>query len=399
MSAPDWRITVHRRSFTVPPEPASATGVGEIVDARSRRLEIGWNTPAKLSFTVDGRSPAAAEVLELATECMAWRDGTLMFRGVVTQSEDTVSEQAHTVNFACHDYLAILTRRFLTPPAPLVYTQTDQDTLVADLVNRANTTTSGNGATSFVPGSRLPLVVRQLNPDGTARAALSGQLRDRTYEGQTSIGQAITDLAGVINSYDVDVWSNAGADGYDWLRLWYPSRGVTRNDMVLQYGATVASFTRAVNSTDYANYWRALGNQTTQGAPQMYADRWNADANNVSVTPVGLWPDGSNESDVSVQATLNDKAAGALNTAGVLVPSYTLALRPGAPIPNLGDTVPLLIRSGRLNVTTTIRVLAINYAISDDADELVELTVGRPVLTLTSLFVKQRRDIDALARR
>ena len=407
MSAPVWRLTVHRRSFATTATP-STTGVAELTDARSRRIEYGANGPAVCTFTVDGRAPAAGELVELQTEVMCWRDGRLMFRGVVAQSEDTLSEQSHSVNFTCHDYLAALTRRYLTGNADLVYTQREQDDLVADLVDRANRITSTAG-TSFYPGSQLPLTVALVNPDGTARAGKSGQLRDRTYPGGTSIGQAITDLGACINGYDTDVQPAADTAGTDRLRVWYPSRGTARTTVALTYGAAGAgginSLTRSVNSATYANYVRVIGNSGgAEGAPQLTADRWTADANDVGRVPVGLWQESDNESDVSVAATLGQKADGYLTTAGVLVPSYTLALTPGWYEPDtlgIGDTVPLVIESGRLHVNTTIRVLGISYALPDDleAGEDVEVTVGRPALTLTALFRPLKRDIDALARR
>jgi hypothetical protein len=65
----------------------------------------------------------------------------------------------------------------------------------------------------------------------------------------------------------------------------------------------------------------------------------------------------------------------------------------------MGDTVPLELRSGRLDVSTTVRVMGINYAIGDDGQEDVEMVVGRPALTLSALFRQTRRDVDALARR
>jgi hypothetical protein len=402
-----WRLTLHRRSFAAYAWPAD-TSIVELTGARSRRLELGWNEPAKLTFTVDGRSPAAAYIQELTTDVYAWRwDDTagadrLLFRGVVAQSEDTVSEQSHAVNLTCHDYLAVMIRRFLTAGADLVYTATDQDDIVADLARRASAGMAAGNGTTFAPGSQLPLAVSRVNPDGTARAAKSGQVRDRTYAGQTSIGQAITDLAAVINGFDVDVRPAADTDGLDYLRVFYPSRGVGRTDTPLVYGSSVAAFTRSVNSSEYANYVRVMG-ETPSSGPQLYAEAWNADANDVGRAPVGLWMDGENASDVNQLATLQQKAAGDLASSGVLVPSYTLTLRPGwyrPGYPNLGDTVPLVLRTGRLDVSATVRVLGLAFAISDDgAGEDVDVTVGRPARTLTALFRDTRRDIDALARR
>jgi hypothetical protein len=405
-----WRLTVHARDFTGNANP-TATGLAELTDARSRRLETALNTPAKLTFTVDGRSPAASFVHELTTDVVAWRtdpvDGveSPMFRGVVSASEDVVSEQAHSVNFTAFDYFAMVVRRYLTAVAGWSFTQTDQDDLVYQLLTRATTAMSTNGGTMLTPGSVLPLVLALTNPDGTPRAAKSGQLRDRTYTGGSSFGQLITDLAAVINGFDFDVAPYASPDGgADLLRVWYPARGSGRTDTPLVYGSTVAGFTRSANSADggYANYIRVVGDNGGGEGPQLIGEAWSPDANDIGRIPVGLWQNTDAASDVNQQATLNQKAQGDLAAQSVLVPSYSLTLRPGwyrPGWPALGDTVPLMIDSGRLHVSTTVRVVALNYSIGDDGQEDVELTVGRPALTLSGLFRSIRQDVDALARR
>ena len=404
-----WRLTVHRRDFGARAY-ARQTGITELVDARSRRLETALNVPGKLSFTLDGHSPSAAFVTELTSEVMAWRwdpelaADRLMFRGIVSQSEDVASETTHSTNYVAHDYLAMVNRRYLTNAADLVYTQRDQDDLAGDLLARA-ITVAGSGGTSYAPGSNLPLALELANPDGTLRSSKSGRLRDRTYSGQQAIGTAITELGAVIDGYDTDVRPAADTDGIDYLRIFYPSQGISRRDVPLVYGSSVSAFTRSVNPAElgYANYVRTIGdNGGTEGAPQLWAERSNADANDVGRIPVGLWMAATNESDVSVKQTLQEKADGILRDAGVLVPSYSLTLRPGwyrPESPAMGDTVPLVISSGRLEVSTTIRVQAINFAIGDDGQEDVEITVGRPRLTLSALFRQARRDVDALARR
>ena len=92
---------------------------------------------------------------------------------------------------------------------------------------------------------------------------------------------------------------------------------------------------------------------------------------------------------------------------GQLVPAYTLTLRPGTftAINNafgdfrMGDTLPLVIQSGRLNVSTNVRILGITFDIGDDGDENVELTVGRPTRNLADLLWEQQQAIQALNRR
>jgi hypothetical protein len=401
-----WRLTLHRRQFTA--LPWAQTIIAELTDARGRQVVQAWDTPAQLTFTLDGRSSQAPLVLELATDVIAWRwdekqgRDVAVFRGIIDHSEDQVTTESSTVTFVAHDYLAILARRILT--AVYTRTATDQDTIVTQLVAAAVAASSSSG-TSFTPGSYLPLTIAYLNGDGTARTAGTGQLRDRTYTPSTQIGQSIDDLAKVINGFDYDCVPGADTNATaDTVRLFYPAQGVTRTDLALMYGSTVSALTRTVSSSDYANYQRVLGNNGSSdpAAAQFYAEAWNIDANNVTVNPVGLWQAADNAADVNIQSTLNDKANGDLNYSGLLVPTYTVTMRPGAyawGAPNMGDTVPLYVRAGRLNVRTSTRVLGITYNVGDDGDETVELVLGRPPSTLARLFTQADRDVDALTRR
>jgi len=405
-----WRLLLLARQFA--DQAWGISTMAELASARSRRLEINWNQPAKLSFTVDGRSDAAAATVELMTDVLATRwDETQgldipMFRGIVSQSQDDLSEQAHSVNFVCQDYSAVLARRLITSLYSV--TQKDQDYIVQDLITIAKGETASNG-TSFGAGSYLPLSLCWVNPDGSTRANPSGTLRDRTYTPSTEIGQTFTDLAAVIGGFDFDVlpigsplpW---GSTLYDRLRIFYPYQGVTRSAPALVYGSTVSTVSRSVNSADYANYWRVIGNNGSSdpNVAQLYAEAWSADANNVTSIPIGLWMGHDDAADVSIQSTLNDKAQGDLALNGIVVPTYTLGLRPGAYTwgnPNIGDVVTLVVKAGRLNVNTTVRVLGITYDIGDDGQEDIALTVGRPVVTLPQLLKRPVTDTAALTRR
>jgi hypothetical protein len=260
-----------------------------------------------------------------------------------------------------------------------------------------------------MPGSYVPLAVVRRGGDGTNRPGLSARLRDRTYAAQSAAGQLLHDLAAVIDGYDYDVvpgWRFDGDPTRDLLRVFYPNQGANRANNVLEYGGNVSTVTRSANSSDYANYVRVLGNngQSDPNAPQYYAEAVNDDANDVTRVPVGLWEYADNASDVSIQATLDDKAAGDLNYRGVLIPSYVLGLRAGAyyeGMVNMGDTLPVVIRSGRLNIgpDTSVRCVGLSYDITDDGTENVGLTVGRPLTTLVNLLRAGRADVDALARR
>lgn len=422
-----WRFTAHRRQWSRPlggPAPAPAwqsTIVAELGTAYGRRLEQQWNTPATLTFSVDGRSDEAALARELATDIYAWRwDDTAgadvaIFRGIIDHSEDQLSEQSHVVTFTAHDYAALLERRYTTSKTQAIYTATDQDVLAAGFVLDAGGNPYPNWA-GHGAGSYLPIAVALCNPDGSTRG-FSGVARDRTYQGGETYLAMFDNLAKVQGGYDYDVVPETRTAGMqtvtipaavapfpaqtDALRVFYPYQGVARSDLVLEYGANVATVARTVNSPDYANDVRVVGNKASSDptAAQLASSASNADANG---TDVGSWGTAESASDVSVQVTLDQRAAGDLALYGILVPSYTLGLRPGWYTygrPNMGDTVPLVIQSGRLAVADYVRVVGIAYSIGDDGDEDVALTVGRPLARFTGLLRKADRTIAALARR
>jgi hypothetical protein len=403
-----WRLTLHRRAFSA--VNWQTTLVGEFSAARSRQLVQAWNVPAVLTFDIDGQAPSAALFTELQHDVIAWRwDDTAgvdrpVFRGVITASQDQLDEQSHVVTVTATDYLLMLSRRILWGTQTV--TATDQDTLAASMLTWATSSAQSTSGTVFGAAAYLPLSIYRANPDGTARGALSGQLRDRTYYGNQIVFDALDALAKVIGGFDFDVLPLGGvgmgtAATADQLRVFYPQQGVTRTNPVLAYGSSVNQVTRQVTSADYGNYWRELGNNGSSDASvaQYIGEAFNADASGVAV---GLWasPDGAN--DVTLIPTLVQRAQGNLNRFGVLIPVYTLKLRPDfyyAGAFNMGDTLPLVIMHGRLKVNTTVRVLGITFVIGDDGQEDVELVVGRPDTTLVHVIGRIAADVDALARR
>ena len=403
-----WRLVAQSRQFA---PGATPTVLAELSNARGRQLVQAWDSAAMLTFTLDGHDPAAAALVELQTDVCAYRwdqkdagaPEVLMFRGILAHSEDEVSEQDHVVIFQCYDYLKMLERRILTTTVDYSVTTIDQDSLAALLVASGTNVVSSSG-TPLSPGSYLPLDMSYVAPDGSPRVLGAGvPARNRTYLGSTQVAQALDDLAKVVNGYDYDCLPG-GPGSPDHVRIFYPEQGETRTDPVLVYGANVASLTRTVNSGDYANYWRTLGNAADVDvtAPQLYSEIWNADANDITRVPVGLWMSTDNAADVSIQSTLDQQAAGDLELSSPLVPAYTLNLRPGwwtHDALNMGDVVPLVINSGRLNVNSTIRILGITYDIGDDGQEDVSLTVGRQPLTFTQLVTQADNTVDALTRR
>jgi hypothetical protein len=405
-----WRLALHRRVFSATTLENSL--ITEIIDARSRRLDQTFNSPAKLIFTLDGRHPSAKLIQELTTDVTAWRwddqvgRDRLMFRGVVAQTEDVVTEQAYSVNFTCHDYVAMMGRRFLTTPVPLNLLSQNQDAMVGWFLSQASGVASSSGH-NFMPGSYLPLQVATVDPNGGPRPSGGGGppaqiLRDRTYLGGQNLGEALDNLSQVINGFDYDCLPSE--TGVDRLRIFYPYQG-ERRDIPLAYGSSVSGFTRSVNSGDYANYWRVLGNNNAgpdDDPTQIYGEAWNADSNDVGRIPIGLWMGAEAAADVSDINTLTQKAQGDVQYAGQITANWSLTLRPGAyayGTPNMGDTVTLMVRTGRLDTAGDIRVIGLAYLIGDDGQEDVQVTVGRPRTTLGQFLTQSDSAVDALTRR
>jgi hypothetical protein len=413
-----WRLTLHARQF------ANATWqqtiIAELDSARNRQLAQAWNTPATLTFDVDGHAADALLIQELAHDVVAWRwDGKTnqdvpMFRGIVDAAADVIDEQSHTVTFTCHDYAAMLMRRLITSPTGATYTNADQDTIAQSLVATATQPARSDG-TLFGAAGYLPLQAVLVNGDGTGRGALSGQLRTLALQGNSVIGTELDNLAKLANGFDYDVAPFGIGSGFvvapnqvDSLRIFYSGttlapQGVIRTNPVLAYGTNLATVQRQVASADYGNYWRTLGNNqsASQSASQAgaFGEAWNPDATNLTV---GTWMSPDQNADQTNATLLANVAAGKLNIFGVLEPVYTLGLVPGFysyGIFNMGDTVPLVINSGRLAINTTQRILGITYHIGDDGDEDVELTVGRAQTTLVDMMNAISADVRELSRR
>ena len=399
-----WRLTLHRRTWSL---TQSDTTIGELLRARNRKLVRQWNSPAVLTFDIDGSSEDARNLQELAVDVMAWRwdentgQDVAMFHGIIGGAIDTLDDDSHTVSVTATDYLGMWMRRTINQPSQLTIGPLDQDAVCNVLASWACDTFAATGAgTKFGNAAWLPVEIMAANPDGSARGN-SGQQRTLQVQGGSIIGEVFDNMAHLQGGFDYDVLPSGSPGVLDKVRVFFPAQGITRTNPVLNYPGTISALTRTISSADYANYWRTIGNNQSadQTAPQSYGEATLPEAFNLTV---GVWMQGDQDSDQYALPFLNQIAAGRLNTAGLLVPSYALTLRPGfwyRDAVQMGDTVPLVIQSGRLNVNTTQRVLGMTFEPTDDGEERVTLTVGRAPTTLVDVLGQAASDIRALARR
>jgi len=173
---------------------------------------------------------------------------------------------------------------------------------------------------------------------------------------------------------------------------------------------------RTVNSGDFTNYWRALGNNANPDptAAQLVATASDPTYTQTTATSPGLWMNADNASSINVPGALQDQANADLKGSTPLLPAYVLTLTPGwytgtpnvinggggSGVINMGDTVPLVINRGRLSVNTTVRVLGLTFAIGEDDQEDISLTVSNlPAPGIGQLIRTNASGIAALSLR
>ena len=103
--------------------------------------------------------------------------------------------------------------------------------------------------------------------------------------------------------------------------------------------------------------------------------------------------------DVTVATTLQQDADGFVALYGDLEPAYTLTLAPGRWSPAdawLGDTVRVIVRSGRLDVDTSVRITAVGIDVDDNGRETVSLAAGIEPQGLGQVLRAVDRRLDKL---
>jgi hypothetical protein len=330
--------------------PASDGPDTELTAATGRKLTCRLGQPSDVAFTLDGRHEQAAGITELVTDIWAYRDRELLHRGRVGATTDQVTEDAHLTTFNAPDYRALLDRRWIDDADKLSYVAEDQASIAWQIIQ----------ATQARPGGDLQIT----RGDGQT----TGYLRDRLLTPGKYIGETLSQLGDVDSGFEWEV------DAQLRFNTFTPQRG--RGAVaVLDYGGAVASFTRAVTPADFANVVRA----TADADPRAPEVRTAAD---IATRPEGRWETDRGFPDILEQSTLAAKADFLLADAATLRPSYTLTLAPGRyPGPDklwLGDTCIVSVRSGRLDEHDAQRVMEIVFEPTEDGDEVVRITVGRP---------------------
>jgi hypothetical protein len=344
---------------------------GAVSEARARTFTSRLTGPADASYTIDGTHPQALLVDELASDLLISRDGVLLYRGRVGQTQDDGAVDTHTVRVTTADYRALLGRRIVWDGSTTEFADVDQETIAWTLIDDSQGLTGGDlGITR-----------------GIAQA--TGVTRTLEVDTGKNLGEQITVLA------ELD-------DGFDWAitpdltyKVWYPQRG-TDQGVVLDYGGTVEAFTRTLNPSDFANAVRVTGHDQLLDVELRESD-------DIAIAAQGRFEAAYGYTDILDQTTLAAKAAWQIGESETARPAWTVTLRNGAwEGPDhlwVGDTALLVIRSGRLDVAASMRVYELTVTLDDNDTETVSLTLGRPALDSRRRTQTVERRLTDLERR
>ena len=369
--------------------PASGGHDLALTDATSRHYTARLTDPSELTFSLDARLPQAAAVVSTPLA----RDVHLLFtdsHGQTTELDRVrVGQVSHTfgdgsIQLAVTGlaYRAILQRRILYSDATLTFTGVDQAEIAWQLINYTQGLTGGALGISKAWSGTTP----------------TGVTRDRTYTVGDSIGQRIQELAEVIGGFDWDI-TPTSASGLQ-LQVWWPQRGTDRG-VVLEHGGLMATATREVNPTDYANAIRYSGAQGDGTTPGPTPDEILAP--DLAAMPQGRWDASLGDDGLTTQAALDDRAAWQLGQSQDVTPVWTVVLKRGAwdgPLHIwLGDWVRVVADAQGLDVDTRYRVYEVDITLDGAGGEMVQLTLGGPRPRYAKRVSEFERRLSNLERR
>jgi hypothetical protein len=327
--------------------------LGELTHARARALSFDLRGPCTVKFTLNGRSDQARELDELVTDLHALRDRQLLFRGRLGSTDDDLGSDRHTTNWSALDYRGLLGGRH--DRTGRTYDAWQQADIGWDLVQIAQAGAGG------------PLGITR----GTNRAAAVA--RTETVDADTPIDTVQDRFQDYENGFEWWISPDLAYQQATW-------RGVDHPDFPLVWGTTATSVKRSYDTGLYANWVRVRGGRpegADQETPEFVADR---QAPGLAGLRQGRIERVHSNSELTSQQAVNAAADQLLADSLNPPAAYTVVLTPGlwqGPADVwLGDRVPLIVRSGRLDIDATARVNQLDIDLDEEGSETVTLTVG-----------------------
>jgi hypothetical protein len=387
-----WTFTLRSADSGI--NPATWPITSDLTGATARKIRVFLDQPAEIEFSINAEHDEAALVQELLCDVVASHDAgdglgpEAVLRGRVGSTADTGDGTRIDTTVKAVSYRGLLHRKILYS-ADSVLTYADPtlripEDIAWELIAAAQGRTNGTwGITRGTP------------------AATSSTTRTQPFEAGMVVGEQIDQVAA--GTFDWDV-------GPDLVYMtYYPQRGRSSGQFPLDYGGSVASFTRNFDPADYANAVRVSGGTPSGGSPPT-PQGLNSSEVGSGTARQGRWEVQISDQDLLAAGLLLIRATKEVNERQVITPSYSMTLTPGMwRGPNdlwIGDVAPVQIRAGRLDVSVDLRVLAMEFALSDDTgvgDEADQVTVTLGKLAPHQAYLrrwrKQLEDVARLGRR
>lgn len=340
--------------------------------AENRTVTFNLEEPHRASFTIDGNHPESELVEELVQDLVAVRNGQTLFRGRIGSSDDELDPSGHKVTFAANSYRAMLDHRIIRSEIDTVSSAVEQEEIGWDAIDASQGFDAGDLGITRGSGQT------------------TGVLRGDVWPIGTFIGDLITDMSEREYGFDWDI------DVDLVYRVYSPNRGGVKG-FPLEYGGTAIKVRRAFDGADFANYMWTEGTVSSSST-------WRGQyLSGLASRPEGLWEDTWGAGEASTTAELDAIAAGQLSRASAAIPAYTFTLRQGDWTgPDdfwIGDTVPVIIRTGRLNIVENYRVYRMTFTIDPNGLESLVVTAGAPEMSFVRRLWRYGRRITNLENR
>ena len=338
------------------------------VDAQQIRGTWRLDGHAEVTVDTDGRTLAAVSVGDFDTDLIVGRDGQRLHRGVLVPS-DTVDGDRHTTTLASYDYRWRLgTRRILDT---LVFDQTDQEAVGWGIIDHLQAQTGGDLGITRNPGRQL------------------SKLRDKTYDPGDQAQQRLDELGRIIDGHEWEI----GPDLV--FRTWPAGRG-RAGVTVLIWGGNVDQVARQADVGTFANAVRVTGDAETT-VPVV------ATVDDLATTPRLRWDVDVAASSTKRQTSVAGRAAGEVRQRSKVAAGWKVTLTSGWWSPDrlwLGDTVRLIVRSGRLDVDTAVRVVEVSVDVDlTSGAETVTASLDAPPPDMSSQWRRLVRRLNELEQR
>lgn len=339
----------------------------ELLSATGCQLNLHLKSASTAQFIIDGREPDAFRIDPLLTDLWVMRSGEYLFRGRITALKDEIADTGlHTVTADVADYRGILDRRYVD--ATRDYTTSTHDEVIRALIDDMQDQLGGNLGITY----------------GTWNT--SGPVEDISFEFDDTISDSIDKVLGMDTNIDLLIDENKVAT--------LTHRGVD-NGVVLDYGGNVIQATRTFDTSKFANIINQTGNSGTTPVVIYSPD--------LATSISGRWESHFSDTALLTNAMVSKTANSNYLMANKLLPTYSLTLGTGQwHGPGhvwLGDTIQVVIKSGRLQDVLKMRVYDITITIDDNGVETVVVNCGDPKYDLGNLLRGIQKRIQALVKR